>query len=161
MGSPFPLKIGTDKLNIHSSGNLPLKKISLNMLVKDFKLLSPPNLNISRATPDGLVAFLIFIQFIAHRTSSTSFLLTAPSTLLCINAITPFIFNIHQLFHMLLPDFLSIIHIYFHRPTFIFKTTNPNNISLIPSPLLGNSNQLNDHHETNQTYPPLLELSDP
>ena len=52
------------------------------MFVKDFKHLSSPTLNISIATPDGPLAFPIFIRFIAHRTSSTSILLTAPSTLL-------------------------------------------------------------------------------
>ena len=43
---------------------------------------------------------------------------------------------------MLLPDFLLIIHTYFHCPTFNFKTTNPNSIFLLPNPLFGNSNQL-------------------
>ena len=43
---------------------------------------------------------------------------------------------------MFLPDFPSIIHTYFHCPTFIFKTTNPNNIFLLPNPLFGNSKQL-------------------
>ena len=51
-GFPFPLKLGTNKLNIYSSGNLSLKKI-LNMFVKDFKHLSLPAINISRATPEG------------------------------------------------------------------------------------------------------------
>ena len=59
-----------------------------------------------------------------------------------INAITPFIFNIHQPFHMLLLDFLSIIHTYFYRATFVFKTTNPNNIFLLHNLLFGNSKQL-------------------
>ena len=59
-----------------------------------------------------------------------------------ISAIILFFFNIYQLFHMLLLDFLLIIYTYFHRPTFIFKTTNPNNAPLLPSPLLGNSKQL-------------------
>ena len=36
-----------------------------------------------------------------------------------INAITPFICNIYQLFHMLLPDFFSIIHANFDHPTLI------------------------------------------
>ena len=58
-GSPFPLKISTNKLNIHSYGNLSLDKISLNMFVKDFKHLSPPALNISIATPEGPLAFLL------------------------------------------------------------------------------------------------------
>ena len=40
-----------------------------------------------------------------------------------INAITPFIFNIHHLFYMLLRDLLLIIHTYFCHPTFIVKTT--------------------------------------
>ena len=57
MGSPFPLKTGANKLNIHSSCNLSLNKISLNMFVKDFKHLSPPALNISRATPEGPLGF--------------------------------------------------------------------------------------------------------
>ena len=35
-----------------------------------------------------------------------------------------------------------IIHTYFHCPTFIFKTTNPNNIFLFHNPLFGNSKQL-------------------
>ena len=43
---------------------------------------------------------------------------------------------------MHLPGFLSIIHTYFHRPTFIFKTTNPNNMLLLPNPLFDNSKQL-------------------
>ena len=43
---------------------------------------------------------------------------------------------------MLLPDFFSIIHTHFHRPTFTFKTTNPNNIFLLPSPLFGYSKEL-------------------
>ena len=58
-----------------------------------------------------------------------------------INAFTPFIFNVYQHFHVLLPDFPSIIRSYFHLPSFIFKTTNPN-ISPLPSPLFGNSKQL-------------------
>ena len=59
-GSPFPLKIGTKELNIHSSGNLSLNKISLNMFVKDFKHLSPPALNNSVGTLEGPAAFPIF-----------------------------------------------------------------------------------------------------
>ena len=50
-----------------------------------------------------------------------------------INAIMPFIFNIHHLFHMLLLDFLSIIHTYFHHLTSIFKTTNLNDIFFLPN----------------------------
>ena len=81
-GSPFRLKTGTNELNSHSSSNLCLNKISLNMFVRDFKHLSPPALNNSIAAPEGPCAFLIFIRFIAHRTFSTTVLLTAPSTLL-------------------------------------------------------------------------------
>ena len=80
-GIPFLLNIGTNELNIHCSGNLSYDKI-LNMFVKDFKNLSPPALNDSITTPEGPLAFLIFIWFIAHFTSSTSILLTTPSTLL-------------------------------------------------------------------------------
>ena len=79
---PFPLKVGTDKLNIHSSSNLTLNKISLNMFVKDFKHLSPPASNNSIATPQGPFVFLIFIRFIAGHISSPSVLLSAPSTVL-------------------------------------------------------------------------------
>ena len=72
-GIPFPLKISTNEFNINPSGNLYLSKISLNMFVKDFKHLSPPTLNNSIATPDGLLASSIFPDF---HTSSTSILLT-------------------------------------------------------------------------------------
>ena len=81
-GSPILLKIGPNKLNICSSGNLFSNKISLNMFAKDFKHLSPPALKFFTATPEGPLTFPIFIQFIAHCTSSTSTLLTTPSTLL-------------------------------------------------------------------------------
>ena len=64
-GSPFPLKIGTNELNTHSSGNLSLNK-TLNMFIKDFKQLSPPALNNSIATQED--PFLIFIRFITHHT---------------------------------------------------------------------------------------------
>ena len=43
-GILFPLKIGTNELNIHSSGNVSLNKISLNIFVKDFKHFSPHQL---------------------------------------------------------------------------------------------------------------------
>ena len=111
------------------------------MFVKDFKHLSPPILNNSAAIPEGPLTFPDFHTI--HCTTHLFNLISPHCTLFLtsINAIILFIFNIHQLFHMLLPNFLSIIHTYFHRPTFIFKTTNSNNF-LLPNPLFGNSKQL-------------------
>ena len=93
------------------------------MFVKDFKHLSPPFWNNSIATPRGCSCFPDF-----HKIHCTL-------QLFSIGAITTFIFNIRQIFHMLLPNFLSIIHTYFLHPTFIFKTTNPN-IFPFPKPFL-------------------------
>ena len=140
-GISFPFKIGTNELNTHSSGNLFLKKITLNMFVKDFKHLSPPALKIL-SQPRGSNCFPDF-----HTIHCTPHLFNLNSPhctlyLTSINAITPFIFNIHQLFHMLLSDFLSIIHTYFYHHTFIFNTSNPKNIFLLLNPLFGNSKHL-------------------
>ena len=66
-GSLFPLKIGTNKLNIYTFGDLLSNKI-LNMMVKDFKQDSPPTFSIFKAIPGGSLAFLFFILFIAHCT---------------------------------------------------------------------------------------------
>ena len=99
------------------------------MFVKDFKHLSPPFWNNSIATPRGCSCFPDF-----HKIHCTL-------QLFSIGAITTFIFNIRQIFHMLLPNFLSIIHTYFLHPTFIFKTTNPN-IFPFPKPFFDNSKQL-------------------
>ena len=105
-GSLFPLKIDTYELNIHSSGNLFLSKISLNVFVKDFQHLSPPTLR----KPGGHTCFFSFYTihctlYLLNLNSSHCFLY-----LISINAIIPFIFNIHQLFYMLIPDFLLIFH---------------------------------------------------
>ena len=131
---------------MHSSGNLSLNKISLNVFVKTFKHLSPPALkNSTYSNSKGPICFPDFHTI--HRKLHL-FNLNSPHCTLypfSINAITPFIFNIHEPFHRLLPDFLSsstltftepfhrllpdflsIIHTYFHCPTFCFKTTNPN-----------------------------------
>ena len=80
------------------------------MFVQDFKHLSPLPLNNYTATPEGPLAFP---DFHTIRCTPPPFNLSSPRCTLyltSINAITPFIFNIHQLFYMLLPDFLSIIH---------------------------------------------------
>ena len=98
----------------------------LSMCVKDFKHVSPKALNNSVATPEGPHFHIIHCTSHLFNLNSTHCALYITS----VSAITPFIFNIYQLFHMLLPDFLSIIHSYFHCPTFIFKTTSPNNILL-------------------------------
>ena len=138
-GSPFLSKIGTYELNIHSSGNLSLNKISWKIFLKDFKHLFPPTSSISFATPEGPLALPVL--------HTAPFNLNAPHhTLYCtsINAITPSIFNIHELFHILFLDFCSIINTYFHHSTFISKTTNPNNIFFLSSPflaILNNSQQ--------------------
>ena len=111
------------------------------MFVKDFKYLS--QLYILRATLERPLAFPVFIRFMAHHICSNS--TSSPHCtpyLISIDGITQFIFNIHQLFHTLLPDFLLIIHIYFYHLTYICKKTNPNNIFLILSLLFGNSKLL-------------------
>ena len=131
-GSPFPLKISTNELNIHSSGNLSLNKI-LNMFVKDFKHLSSPVLDNSITTPEGPLAFPIFIRFIAQRTSSTSILLTAPSTLLA--SMLSLHFQ-HSPTFPYAPCRFSFDHPHFHRLIFIFKTTDPNNIFFSPQPFV-------------------------
>ena len=101
------------------------------MFVKDYKHLSLRALNNSIATPEGTC----FPNF--HTIYCTPPLFNLNSCycilyLISISAITPFIFNILQLFHLLLPDFILIIHTYFHLSSFIFKTTNLN-IFLLPS----------------------------
>ena len=65
------------------------------------------------------------------RTSSNSILPNCTFYISSINVITPLIFNIRQLFNVLLPDFLSIIHTYFHHLALIFKTTNPKQLTTI------------------------------
>ena len=107
-----------------------------------FQTLIPTSLKQFYSNPRGPTCFP---DFHAIRCSLYFFNLNSPHCtfyLISINAITAVIFNIPQLFHVLLPDFLSIIQNYFHRPTSIFKTTNPNNIFLLPKPLFGNSKQL-------------------
>ena len=109
MGFPFPLKIGTNELNIHSSGNLSLNKISLNMFLKDFKLI-PTRLKQFYSNPRGSTRFSDF-----HTIHCTLHLfnLNSPHCTLCFTSIIAaslFIFNIHQPISMLLPEFLSIIH---------------------------------------------------
>ena len=111
------------------------------MFVKYFRQVCPWALNISKATFRGPIWFLNF-----HLTRFSRHLLNLDFRhctlyLTSINAITPFIFNIHQPFHVLLPNFLSIIYLYFHCPTFILKATNAN-ISFLPSALFSNSKQL-------------------
>ena len=110
---PFPLNIGINELNIHSSSNLFLNKILLNIFVKDFKHLSLPALNISIVTPEGPLAFLIFIQFIAHCTSSTSILLTAPSTLIALMLL------LHS-FSTFINFFICFFQIFFRSSTLTF-----------------------------------------
>ena len=92
-GFPFLLKIGTNKLNIHSSGNLSMNKILLNMFVKDFKDLSPPALNNSKQPPEGPLAFLSTIHCTPHLFNLNSLHCTLYFT--SVNTIIPFIFNIN------------------------------------------------------------------
>ena len=141
--SLFSLKIGTNKVNIHSSSNLSLNKISSNMFAKDFKYLSLPALNNSIPTSEGPLAFPIFIQSIAHSTSSTSILLTVPTTLLASILYHSIHFQ-HSLTLPYAPSKFSFDHpLTFATPTFIFNITNHNNILLLLNPLTGNSKQPN------------------
>lgn len=64
-GSPFPLKIDTNKINIHFSGNLPSNRISLNMAVKELRQGFQPALKIS-TTPKWPTCFPIFSYFSLH-----------------------------------------------------------------------------------------------
>ena len=106
------------------------------MFVKDFKHLPHLSLKQLYSNPKGPTCFPDF-----HTIHGTAHILNLNSPhcilyLTSINVVTPFSFSIHHLFQMLLPDFLSIIHTYFHHPTFILK------IFFLPNPLFGNSKQL-------------------
>ena len=104
------------------------------MFVKDFKHLSSPALNISRATPDSQLSFdSLHTTPLQPQFSSLHPL--------------PYQHQCYQLIHFQHSStfpyarsfqiFFRFIHAYFHHPTFIFQTNKPNNVTLLPSPLLG------------------------
>ena len=152
-GTPFPLKIGTNELNIYSSGNLSLNKI-LNMFAKDFKHLSPPALKNSVVTPEGLLACPIFIRFVAHRTSSTSILLTAASTLLAS------MLSLHS-FSVLINISICSFQIFFRSSTLTFTAPLPSLRQLAPTTSFFSPTLCLAILNTSQPFPPPLGLSHP
>ena len=128
-GISFPLKTCTNELNIHSSGNLSLNKISLNIFVKDFKHLSPPALNTSIETPEGPLAFLIFIWSIAHHNSSTSILLIALSTILA-SMLSRHLFSTSIKFYI---SYFQIFYTYFTAPISSLRQLIPTTTFFFPT----------------------------
>ena len=106
-GILFPLKISTNKDNIHSTGNFCLHKISLNIFAKELKHLLPPVLNISwgpTCFPDHNS-----VHFTQHLLTLNSPHWTIYLT--SINDITLFLFNIHQLPYALSTFFFDHQHL--------------------------------------------------
>ena len=110
-GIPFPFKkMVLTKLTSIPWVTYPWARY-LIYVCERFEKLIPASLKQFYSNLRGLICFSNFHMI--HCTLQLFNLNSPHCTLLVtsINAITPLIFNIHQLFHMLLLDFFSIIHL--------------------------------------------------
>ena len=106
---------------------------------------------ISRATQEGSLAFPIFIRFISPRTSSTSILLTAPSTLL-VSMLSLYSFSI-TFYKCSLQIFFRLSTLTFTAPLSSLKQLNQTKSLFFPALCLAilNNLQLSQHQSTFST----------